>query len=417
MSEIKKRGLFIFRRDLRINDNVGLYNLLKKCNDVHCIFILDPKQIDPNQNSFFSAPAMLFMIDSLIELQTTIPLKILYGDPYDVIYKLHTNYDIIGFNKDYSKYAIARDEKLATIPNVEMYDGDVCLNTPLSIKPYKVFTPYYNVASSIPVSAPVVVQSKKISDFKKKSVDLLKLRNTIVNMIHNLKMDITLIQKGGRSLALKSIKMFDCAKYQKNRDLLTYETSRLGPHLKFGTISVREVYHSCKSGMFRKQLYWRDFYLQIGYHFPKVYGNNFKNKIKWVNNMSHFKKWCLGQTGYDIVDACMTQLNKSGFMHNRGRMIVASFLTKILHIDWRWGEQYFATRLTDYDPANNNGGWQWSAGTGVDAQPYFRIFNPYTQAEKFDPSKEYQKKWLTRKPIPEIVDYEIERNRAFKLYN
>jgi deoxyribodipyrimidine photo-lyase len=167
--------------------------------------------------------------------------------------------------------------------------------------------------------------------------------------------------------------------------------------------------------MFRKQLYWRDFYMQIGYHFPKVYGNNFKNNIKWINNEKHFDKWCKGKTGYDIVDACMNQLNKSGFMHNRGRMIVASFLTKILHIDWRWGERYFATRLTDYDPANNNGGWQWSAGTGVDAQPYFRIFNPYTQAEKFDPDGAYRKKWLSRGHIDEIVDYSKEREKALTL--
>ena len=197
--------------------------------------------------------------------------------------------------------------------------------------------------------------------------------------------------------------------------MLIGENSRLSPHLKFGTVSAREVYHACKNTEFRKQLYWRDFYMQIGYHFPKVYGHNFRHTVKWSNNSTHFKKWCAGETGFDIVDACMAQLNKSGYMHNRGRMIVASFLTKILHIDWRLGEQYFASRLTDYDPANNNGGWQWSAGTGCDAQPYYRIFNPYTQAAKFDPDGKYVKKWLSRPPTKEIVDYDKERVYALKL--
>lgn len=410
-----KKGLFIFRRDLRIQDNIGLSELLKKCSEINCVFILDPKQIDPKQNKYFSAPAMLFMIDSLIELKYRIPLKILHGDPLEIISKMSKNYDVVSFNRDYSKYSIERDTKLEKLGNVEGCSGDVGINTPFDIKPYKVFTPYYITASSIAVKKPVVVQIKNIKDFKEKSVDLVKLRAKIVDLIKKIGMDISLIQPGGRSAAINCIKKFKCDEYKKNRDLLTFETSRLSPHLKFGTVSPREVYYACTSGVYRKQLYWRDFYMQIGYHFPKVYGNNFKNEIKWSNNTAHFKKWCAGETGYDIIDACMTQLNKSGFMHNRGRMIVASFLTKILHIDWRLGERYFATRLTDYDPANNNGGWQWSAGTGVDAQPYFRIFNPYTQMEKFDPSGEYRKKWLLRKPIKEIVNYEVERGIALKL--
>jgi deoxyribodipyrimidine photo-lyase len=161
--------------------------------------------------------------------------------------------------------------------------------------------------------------------------------------------------------------------------------------------------------------------MQIAYHFPNVFGNNFKHVIKWENNVSYFKKWCNGETGYPIVDACMKHMNETGFMPNRGRMIVASFLTKILHIDWRWGEQYFATRLTDYDPANNNGGWQWSAGTGVDAQPYFRIFNPFTQADKYDSDFIYRDRWLSNNWRDDavskkyIVDYDVERVRALKL--
>jgi deoxyribodipyrimidine photo-lyase len=412
-----KTGLFIFRRDLRYIDNIGLNELCKTCTVVNCVFILDPIQISSKNNKFFSAPAMLFMLDSLIELQKQIPLKILYGDPYELISKMSPNYDVISFNRDYSKYAVERDSKLETVENVVVYDTDLCLNTPLDIKPYKVFTPYYEFASKnrVPAVAPHACESK-LAKFAGKSINLHKMRESIVKILLKMDVDINLLNPGGRAAGLVKLATFKCAKYADNRDLLTFETSRLGPHLKFGTLSVREVYHKCKSVEFRKQLYWRDFYLQIGYHFKHVYGMNFRNKIKWINNVKLFKKWCDGETGYDVVDACMKQMNKSGFMHNRGRMIVASFLTKLLHIDWRWGEKYFASRLTDYDPANNNGGWQWSAGTGVDAQPYFRIFNPYTQAIKFDPDGEYRKKWLLdRAPIKEIIDYELERKKAMRL--
>lgn len=409
------RGLFIFRRDLRIQDNIGLAELIKQCVEVHCIFILDPNQIDPKKNKFFSAPAMLFMIDSLIELKNRIALKVLHGNPIEIIGKIKDNYDLIAYNKDYSKYSIERDTRLDALDCIGYHD--LGLNSPLNIKPYKVFTPYYEVAIQSTVCKPLSSNIKKIKDSKYKSVNLQKLRKKIIEMLEKMGCDVNLLQPGGRQNAIKCIKKFKCLDYSKKRDLLTFETSRLGPHLKFGTVSAREVYYACTSEVFRKQLYWRDFYMQIGYHFPEVYGYNFKNNIKWVNNTKHFKAWCRGETGYDIVDACMNQLNKSGFMHNRGRMIVASFLTKILHIDWRLGERYFASRLTDYDPANNNGGWQWSAGTGVDTQPYFRIFNPYTQADNFDPDLEYRKKWLARPldSMKEIVDYQVEREKALKL--
>jgi len=409
------KGLMIFRRDLRVKDNTALNWLLSRCTEVHCIFILDPAQINPAKNKFFSAPAMRFMLDCLIELQEQIPLRILHGDPYDVVTKISDKYDIIAFNRDYTKYAIERDSKLLTIKTVVGEFDDVGLNPPTKIPAYKVFTPYYNYASKSKVRKPVNNSLMKITAFTGKSVNVKALHKKIESMIVKLGMDLDLIQRGGRKDALSRIKKFRCPQYSNTRDMLSSETSRLSPHLKFGTVSAREVYYACNSTEFRKQLYWRDFYLQIGYHFPKVYGSNFKNTIKWSNNMTHFKKWCSGETGYDIVDACMTQLNKSGFMHNRGRMIVASFLTKLLHIDWRLGERYFASRLTDYDPANNNGGWQWSAGTGCDAQPYYRIFNPYTQAEKFDPDEKYRKKWLNRKKIKEIVEYDVERKAAMSL--
>lgn len=406
------KGLFVFRRDLRAADNRGLIAFSKLHESISCIFCLDPKQINPKQNKYFSATAVMFMIDSLVDLKSQIDLTVLHGDPEQVIENLIKKYkfDAVGFNEDYTPYARARD---AAIPLAVKY-SDLCLNDPNQIKPYKVFTPYYIAASQIKVSQPDKTKITNVVKLKEKSINLTKLKEQVAKIAKNNGTDLSLVQPGGRENGLKCIKNFKCNKYEANRDRLTYETSRLGPHLKFGTVSPREVYYACRDGTFRKQLYWRDFYTQISYHF-KVYGYNFKNEIKWLNDKAKFLKWCNGETGFDIVDACMNQLNKSGFMHNRGRMIVASFLTKLLHIDWRWGERYFATRLTDYDPANNNGGWQWSAGTGVDAQPYFRIFNPYTQADKFDPDGGYRKKWLGDREIPEMLDYTKERAVALKL--
>ena len=229
---------------------------------------------------------------------------------------------------------------------------------------------------------------------------------------------MALVQQGGRDAGLACLRSFQkrITSYKTTRNLLTSETSRLSPHLKFGTLSIREVYYECDVAYFRRELYWRDFFMQVSYHFPEVFKHNYRYKIRWSNNKEHLLAWQRGETGYNIVDAAMVQLNTTGFMHNRARMIVASFLTKILHIDWRLGEHYFATRLTDYDPSSNNGNWGWVAGVGVDAQPYYRIFNPYIQQKKFDPKGEYVKRWLgDRKPIESIVDYEKERKRALTL--
>lgn len=418
-----KYGLFIFRRDLRIIDNTGLYKMASVCDKISCVFILDKKQISPALNKYFSMNAVMFMLDCLEDLKGRIELSILTGDVIDVVAGLLDKYefDVVGFNEDYTPYSKERDtkiEQLARKRNIGFHKYvDVCINSPDVIKPYKVFTPYYDVASRIKVIKPVKKLIGNCVKLKEKNVDLVKLRKLISKICTDNGVDIELIQKGGRQNAVKCVKKFKCSDYASTRDIMSKETSRLGPHLKFGTLSTREVYYACSNGMFRRQLYWRDFYLQIAYHFPNVFGSNFKNTIKWDNNVTYFKKWCAGETGYDIVDACMKHMNKTGFMPNRGRLIVASFLTKLLHIDWRWGEKYFATRLTDYDPANNNGGWQWSAGTGVDAQPYFRIFNPFTQADNFDSDQAYRKKWLDREldSMEYIIDYNKERARALKL--
>ena len=198
-------------------------------------------------------------------------------------------------------------------------------------------------------------------------------------------------------------------KYDEKRNCLTYNTTHLSAYINLGLLSIREIYHHVVEKLGKKngiitELYWRDFYYNILHFFPHVVGNSFRenyDKIKWRNNKKQFKAWCEGKTGFPIVDACMRQMNETGYMHNRGRMIVASFLTKDLLIDWRWGEKYFATQLQDYNISANNGGWQWASGSGTDSQPYFRIFNPWSQSDKFDPNCEYIKKW-----VPELNDIE-----------
>jgi deoxyribodipyrimidine photo-lyase len=414
------KGLFVFRRDLRVEDNTGLIELLSKCDTVYCIFILDDRQIG-KKNTYLSYNSLLFMLQTLVELKKTIPLSILHGDPAKVIENVvkANKIDVVSYNRDYTPFSVKRDKSIESISTVESYH-DLCLNSPEDIKPYKVYTPYYTVASKKKVRLPKNIKLDKIAMLKNvKNIDMKKLISSVEKKTSDG------IQIGGRTEGLKTMKEFvnnRMSVYVKSRDDLTKETSRLSPYIKFGVLSIREVYHACSNAIFRKELYWRDFYMQIGYHFPQVFGNNFRGKVKWATSKKLFDAWCNGETGYDIVDACMNQLNKSGYMHNRGRMIVASFLTKILHIDWRLGERYFATKLTDYDPCSNNGGWQWSAGTGSDAQPYFRIFNPFTQAKKFDKNGEYRTKWLgdgwqkKYENMEKIADYEVERKRALKLY-
>jgi len=426
-------GLFIFRRDLRIEDNIGLNNLCKLCKIVYCVFILDDKQISPTKNKYFTYAGMRFMIQSLIELKSSIPLLVVHGNTLDIIETLidKLSINILAFNRDYTAYSIKRDmaiNDLAKKKKIACYNyDDSYINAPETTKPYKVYTPYYNFVSKIPVVKPSKLESTSVKKIHKAAIKSVKLDKLLdwcnKNLIKN-DYELPLVQSGGRKEGLKLLNDFaknKCKKYSDLRNYLTFETSRLSPHLKFGTISIREVYYGCGSSTFRKELYWRDFYMQISFYFPHIFGNNFREiNIAWQNNKLLFKKWCLGETGYDIVDACMMQLNKIGYMHNRGRMIVANFLTKILHIDWRWGEKYFANKLVDYDPCSNNGGWQWSSGTGADAQPYYRIFNPELQGEKFDGDMTYRKRWLADRyvngvyTINPIVDYTYERESAAK---
>jgi deoxyribodipyrimidine photo-lyase len=411
-----KNGLFIFRRDLRIQDNKGLKMLHDECENIYTIFIFTPEQVG-NVNKYKSNNCVQFMIESLQNLNMQLGGKLycFYGKNNIIIRDLMNELEInvVCFNLDYTPYAINRDIEIMNLceeTNVNiLFENDYCLNEPGTIlsgggTPYLKFTPYYTQSSKKRVDSP-------INSFKFVAKQITKRLKNVINLSNAMKkftkINENLIIKGGRSEGIKVLReaIKTQKHYSKTRDNISYNTSLLSAYIKFGCLSIREIYKSFSHNKdFTRQLHWRDFYAQIMYFNPQVIGGALKpnyNKIKWHNNARLFKAWCDGKTGFPIVDAAMRQLNTIGWMHNRGRMIVSSFLTKILLIDWRLGERYFASKLVDYDPANNNGGWQWSAGTGADSQPYFRIFNPFLQSENHDPNCEYIKQW-----VPELLEVE-----------
>jgi deoxyribodipyrimidine photo-lyase len=400
-------SLFIFRRDLRITDNTGLQEALRLSKQVIPSFIFDPRQIEPH--SYQSKPGLRFMLQSLQDLQQQLQaaggkLALFNALPVQVITQLVEQQAIqsVFINRDYTPFSRRRDAELAVVCEqlgIALHIlPDSLLNEPeQTVKndqtPYKVFTAFYNNARQFSVALPLkLVQRNFLSLESEFSSDQLGLspENAVIN--------------GGRETALAILEQLaDCADYQNTRDFPELDaTSKLSSHLKFGTCSVREVYYAIIEQLgsdhpLLRQLYWRDFFTHIAYHFPQVFGRSFLEKfadLHWNNNTDYFQAWCEGKTGFPIVDAGMRELNATGFMHNRVRMIVASFLVKDLHIDWRWGERYFARHLVDYDPCINNGNWQWAASTGCDAQPYFRIFNPWLQQLKFDQDCRYIKHWL-----------------------
>jgi len=395
-------NVFIFRRDLRINDNLAFVNLMHhigQTNKIYPIFIFNPKQIYAKNNAYFSNNAVQFMIESLDDLENDIHVNYYEGDDIKILEKINTKYNIknIAFNKDYTPFSISRDDKIITwckkqdinVITEEDYTlfkiGSI-LNT--NQKPYQVFTPFYKKCSHLDVAKPIKVNNTQLHVIK----DV-----TNFDKHKYYKKNDFIAVRGGRKNALERLKV-KMNEYAKLRDYPSLDhTTKLSAYIKFGCISIREVYNTYYGNKdLIRELIWREFYAHIMYHFPHIIGKSFKekyDKVKWSNNKKWFKLWCEGKTGYALVDAGMRQLNQTGWMHNRVRMIVAMFLTKDLLIDWRWGEKYFATKLVDYDPASNNGGWQWSASTGTDAQPYFRIFNPDLQIKKYDKDYEYIKKW------------------------
>lgn len=410
-----KKSLFIFRRDLRLEDNTGLYFALENSQEAILCFIFSPEQIE--NNPYRSDHCLQFMIESLEDLEKEIIAKggklyLFYEKPEKIVAELikKQHVDAVVVNRDYTPYSIKRDQQIeATCKKMGVsfcsFD-DVLLHSPdLTLKrdgkPYTVFTPFYRNAMRLDVKSPL---SNRYKNYYSGSIPLAagsSLYKTILS-------ERLLPPSGGRVAALKILeKMEEFSYYESLRDFPSEQaTTHLSAHLKFTTCSPREVYWTIyrqlgASSALIRSLHWRDFFTSIGFYFPHVFSGAFHTKfdrIPWSNDEQSFKKWCEGKTGFPIVDAGMRELNLTGFMHNRVRMIAASFLVKDLHIDWRWGEKYFAQKLIDYDPAINNGNWQWSASTGCDAQPYFRIFNPWAQALKFDSSCLYIKKW-----VPELA--------------
>ena len=423
-----KTTIHWFRRDLRIKDNTALYHALSQNNNVQCIFIFDENIIDelPKNDHRIS-----FIYDSLSELNNELNkygsrLKIYKGKPIDIFKKIITKYDIdyIYFNKDYEPYAISRDNQIKELLNNKIgfktfKDHVVFEETEITKddgKPYTIYTPY----------------SKK---WLKKFHETEMKEYNVNPFLKNLKKNKFLNIKSRENLDLVKSNLIVYDYNTSNEIIINYKntrnfpslngTSKIGPFLRFGLISIRSLANkSSKSDItYLKELIWRDFFTQILFNFPNVIDKSFKTKydnIVWENNENFLEKWKNGKTGYPIVDAGMRELNNTGFMHNRVRMITASFLCKHLLVDWRFGEAYFAKKLFDYELSSNNGNWQWAAGSGCDAAPYFRVFNPYTQQEKFDRDFSYVKKWVpeynSKEYMKPLVIHKDARLKAIEHY-
>lgn len=408
-------SLMIFRRDLRLEDNSALIQAIKKSDCVIPCFIFDPCQVE-KENSYRSMNAIQFMIESLQDLQAQLvrnrgQLYIFYGSVQDVVAQLLDLLPVqaIFVNQDYTPFSTKRDADLFDLCSKKGVafetSFDLLLSDPATILTgqgsiYKKFTPFCKIASARAVLA---VQALPKPVWYAKKIATSCNHSTVFKKVMNGYHNKDLWVNGGRLQALVELdNLKNYKKYQTTHDVPSLATTNFSAHLKYGTISVRELYYAIINVLginhpLLRQLYWRDFFTYIAMHSPTVFGRAYNQKydaLVWNNNKAVFQKWCKGQTGFPIVDAGMRQLNSTGFMHNRVRMIVASFLVKDLHIDWRWGERYFAQQLVDYDPAVNNGNWQWSASTGCDAQPYFRIFNPWLQQKKYDPDCVYIKRWV-----------------------
>ena len=424
-------ALFWHRRDLRIDDNKGLFEALKQNEIVHPIFIFDKSILDklPNNDQ-----RILFIYQEIESLKKSYQnlgsdLWVYYGEPSEIIPKIaqELNCSSVYFNNDYEPYALQRDQEIQlSLNNIKIefignkdhviFEKNEVLKD--DGKPYTIFTPY---------SRKWKVNLKE-EDLREYSIE--KYSGNLVQKKQDEAL-ITLEEMGFESKVLHDFP----DRIAKNEILKNYHlsrnfpavkgTSKLSLHLRFGTISIRKLALIAReqNETYLNELIWRDFYQMIIFHFPKSAENSFKaqyDKIIWEKNEVHFDAWCTGKTGYPIVDAGMRELNATGFMHNRVRMVVASFLTKHLLLDWRLGAAYFAEKLLDFELASNTGGWQWAAGCGCDAAPYFRVFNPQAQQEKFDKSFEYIKKWVPEygtSSYPEpIIEHKFARERILQRF-
>jgi len=427
----KKVNVFWFRRDLRLDDNAGLKAALQDNLPVLPIFIFDSEILEklPEDDA-----RVTFIFEELQKMRNTLQqnhgssIAMFHGTPEKVFRELISDHEIkkVFTNRDYEPYAKERDKNIAKILSdndieFEDFKDQVIFEKDEVVKkngdPYVVYTPYKNVWRE---------------KFSKIDLDFHYTTRYMDNFYQNSRLpNISLSDIGFKKSSLKvpdyKVTPGLIKDYEDKRDYPAKDaTSRLGPHLRFGTVSVRQMIRDADkqhNKTFLDELVWREFFMQILFHFPDTVTDAFKKKydrIEWRNNKEEFELWKNGKTGYPLVDAGMRQLNESGFMHNRIRMLVGSFLCKHLLINWRWGEAYFAEKLLDYEMSSNVGNWQWVAGSGVDAAPYFRIFNPTTQIEKFDKNEEYIKEWVSEygtDDYPEkMVVHKEARERALQTY-
>lgn len=419
--------VFWFRRDLRLKDNAGLYHALKNHPNILPLFIFD-------SNILQELPAddlrVLFIHRNIEEIKKALQEKgsdllVEYGQPVDVYKRLFKKYKVqaVYANHDYEPAAIQRDSEIKNFCLSQQVQfltyKDQCIFEKKEVltdqqKNYTVYTPYKK--KWLASLSPFYLQSYSNEKYEENYIQLKEKFSLIsLEQMKFKPQDFTFPEK---KISLKML-----SEYAQQRDYpyLEKATSHLGIHLRFGTISPRELVQQTlkKSEVWVNELIWREFFMQVMWHYPQVEKLSFKaqfEKVAWRFNEDEFQMWCQGYTGYPMVDAGMRELNQTGHMHNRVRMVVASFLTKHLFMHWSWGERYFAKKLLDYDLAANNGNWQWAAGTGCDAAPYFRIFNPTSQFEKFDPQAQYVKKWVpefgTSQYKAPMVDHTFARDRA-----
>jgi deoxyribodipyrimidine photo-lyase len=436
----KPLAIFWFRRDLRLDDNAGLYHALRSGFEVLPLFIYDSEILEKLEDKDDARLTMIYRYlgkikEQLEENKIGSSICVQLGKPIEIykklIEKLKDNYEIkeVYTNHDYEPYAKIRDEEIKDFlaeKNIQFktFKDQVIFEKNEVLKddgtPYVVYTPY-----SRKWKAALKADSLESYPTEEYFDNFIKVKDSEAFHFPTLK-EVGFEENLNPHIPSTDFPKEIIKNYEETRDFPAKDgTSRLSPHLRFGTISIRKLARVAKetNEKYFNELIWREFYMSILYHYPKVVNNSFRSqydKIPWRNDETEFEKWCQGKTGYPLVDAGMRQLNETGFMHNRVRMVVASFLTKHLLIDWRWGEAYFARKLLDYELSSNNGGWQWAAGSGVDAAPYFRVFNPESQLIKFDKNQKYIRTWIKEfdtkfYPKP-IVEHKMARERVLETY-
>ena len=418
--------LFWFRRDLRLEDNVGLYHALDSKYPVIPLFIFDTDILDslPKNDARvgFIHDSLLNINQKLQEIGSSVLIK--KGKTQEIFKTLLQEFDVkeVFFNKDYEPYAIKRDLVICALLEANkiksfLFKDQVIFEEKEITKadglPYTVYTPFKNKWLEKYKTMAPVQEFDAIDKFQK-----FHKNNFVFPTLQQIGFDESPIKVLPHNLK-------NVINYEENRNFPALDsTTHLSPHLRFGTVSIRKLVNwaAKKNQVFLSELIWREFFMQILFSFPKVVTNNFKSAydgIQWRNDEADFKRWCSGTTGYPMVDAGMRELNETGFMHNRVRMVVASFLCKHLLINWQWGEAYFAQKLLDFELSSNVGNWQWAAGTGCDAAPYFRVFNPEIQLKKFDEKEIYVRKWIKEFDLgynPPMVEHSFARDRAISTY-